>query len=144
MKRVLMFFLFFACLGCSATRRIERIAERNGLASVQLVTVRDTVVLPQRDTFCALPLRPAGFGAERFALTTKKLNINGDIVGDTVYLYVREKADTVYMEKQMETKSVVIRPQERRSGLDYVFFFALLAIMVIVSYICLKIRLYER
>lgn len=88
--------LAMCLLSCSAERRINRIAERNGLARVRTEVVRDTVTIAGFDTLIVVPTVNGIFKA-----SAGNVGVTGIIKGDTVFVRIKEKGDTLYIEKEI-------------------------------------------
>ena len=100
-----------ALTACSASRRINRIAERHGLTREATLTVRDTVTVPALDTVYIAAIDKSGIFIVRD--TVQKFRIAGMVDGDSVIVCVHRYTDTVIIEKQFPYTQIVTQPKQR-------------------------------
>lgn len=100
-----------ALTACSASRRINRIAERHGLTREATLTVRDTVTVPALDTVYIAAIDKSGIFIVRD--TVQKFRIAGMVDGDSVIVCVHRYTDTVIIEKQFTYTRIVTQPKQR-------------------------------
>ena len=125
-RRVAALLLLCAALvGCSASRRIERIADRHGLTRAAVLTVRDTVAIPEKDTVYIAAIDRDGI----FSMhdTEARIKVSGMVDGDSVILCVHRYTDTVVVERHIPYKQIVTEAKPARVTL------AMVAIMLWVA-----------
>lgn len=98
--------LLLAVYGCSASRRIERIARNHDLLYSSTITIKDTLFVPQIDTCYIVPLEGHVFG---MVDTLNKIGVSGIVERDSVVLCVRRYTDTVIIEKKVPVDKIVLQ-----------------------------------
>lgn len=105
--RIKALILLFVCLlayalsGCSAEKRIARIARNHNITQVETRTITDTVIRPEFVTSYAMPL-----SGSMFAHYDHKLAVVGMVRGDTVYVTLSQKADTVIVTRDVPVEVI--------------------------------------
>jgi len=125
---------------CSPQQRIARIAKKYNLASMEIVTVKDTVILPEK-TFNTVTYIDTG---GQFAYLSDSVVYQGYIKDSLVYLNIKIPADTVYTTKEIPVEKIKIEVKEKPQKLPIWswLFFALFG-FVTINYIIQKIRKYN-
>lgn len=100
-----------ALTACSASRRINRIAERHGLTREATLTVRDTVTVPELDTVYIAAIDKSGIFIVRD--TVQKFSVAGMLDGDSVIVCVHRYTDTVIVEKQVPYTQIITQTKQR-------------------------------
>ena len=128
-------FLILVCVlwGCSAERRISRIAHRNGLSAVRTEIVRDTVTVRGFDTLVVAPADNNMFNA-----SAENVRVTGFVRGDTVVLRIRQKPDTVIVDKEVEYEYIQGIDLDGKSGIQFFvqwgqFLLSLLVLVLVIK-----------
>lgn len=107
----IVLFVALALTACSASKRINRIAERHGLTREATLTIRDTVAVPLLDTVYIAEIDKSGIFVIRD--TVQKFRMSGMLDGDSVIVCVHRYTDTVIIEKQVSYTQIVTQPKQR-------------------------------
>lgn len=110
-KLWIVLLVALAMTACSASKRINRIAERHGLTREATLTIRDTVAVPALDTVYIAAIDKSGIFIVRD--TVQKFRMSGMLDGDSVIVCVHRYTDTVIVEKQVPYTQIVTQPKQR-------------------------------
>lgn len=130
--------LVYLLSSCSAERRIARIAKNHNITAIRTKTVRDTVVRPEFVASYALPLYGGVFAHHSVA---DGLDLAGLVHGDTIYIQVRQPADTIVVTKEVPVE--VVRVADNQMPL--VVKFGILAVIALgLSFVLLIYKVLKR
>ena len=132
-KNFLYYILIITlCGSCSPQQRIARIAKKYNLASMEIVTVKDTVIIPAK-TFNTVTYIDTG---GRFAYLSDSIVYQGYIKDSLVYLNIKIPADTIYRTKEIPVEKIKIETVEKKQKFPFWswLFFALFG-YVTINYI---------
>jgi len=138
MKNFIYYILIvFFCCSCSPQQRIARIAKKYNLQTTEIVTVKDTIILPAK-TFNTVTYIDTG---GRFAYLSDSIVYQGYIKDSLVYLNIKIPADTIYRTKEIPVEKIKIETVAKPQKLPiWSWLFFCLFGFVTINYIIQKIR----
>lgn len=130
--------LLFVCMivymlsSCSAERRIARIAKNHNLTTIENRTLTDTVIVPEFVTSYAMPLSGSMFGKY-----TPKLSMSGMVRGDTVFVTVAQRADTIIITREVPVEVVAYNDNHLPISIKFAIL-AIISISIFCIYLIIK------
>jgi len=103
LKNILLVFLVLIATGCSPAQRVARIVRNNPqLLEKQTITVRDTVITPEKVLKDTLVIREN----ETIVKTIDGTRLEIERNFDTIRIKWIQPADTIFIEKEVEVEVV--------------------------------------